>query len=86
MTSWFVSTTRSIGAEIDWRLTSPATEEEAKAFASQALSRGCRVEAGTAPRGEQGRRIGWTDAHDWAQSSNEGAVLNLFRRLDAFAA
>ena len=56
MTSWFVSTTRKVGAEIDWRLTECADEEEAKACASGALSRGCRVEAGTAPA--CGRRAG----------------------------
>ncbi len=86
MTSWFVATARSVGARIDWGLTSYDTEEEAKAFAAQALSRGFRVEAGTAPRGEPGSRIGWRDAHDWAQSSNDGAIMSLYRRLGVFAA
>jgi hypothetical protein len=46
MASWFVSTTQKSGAEVDWRLTECAGEEEAKAYASDALSRGWRVEAG----------------------------------------
>ncbi len=86
MATWFVSTTRKVRDEIDWRLTSCATEEEAKAFASQALSCGLRVEAGTAPGVTPHRRIGWRAAHDWAQSSNEGAIKSLYRRLGAFAA
>jgi hypothetical protein len=86
MTSWFVSTTRKIGAEIDWRLTECVDEEEAKAHASGALSRGCRVEAGTAPGVRPVRRIGWCAAHDWAQSSSDGSIMSLYRRLGEFAA
>ncbi|MGO9419942.1 hypothetical protein [Roseiarcus sp.] len=81
----FPATMRKVGADIDWRLTSFATEKEAKAFAAQALSRGFRVEAGTAPSAGPSRRIGWREAHDWAQSSNEGAIMSLHRRLAAFA-
>lgn len=86
MTSWFVSTTRKDGAEIDWRLTECADEEQAKAYASGALARGCRVEAGTVPDVHPARRINWLAAHDWAQSSNGGSIMNLYRRLGEFAA
>ncbi len=86
MTSWFVSTTRKVGAEVDWRLTECAGEEDAKAYASGALARGCRVEAGTAPGVRPERRIGWRAAHDWAQSSNDGSIMGLYRRLSEFAA
>ena len=86
MTSWFVSTTRKVGDETEWRLASFDTEEEAKTYASQALARGFRVEAGTAPRDKQGRRIGWREAHAWAQSSNDGTILSLYRRVGSFAA
>ena len=86
MTSWFVSTTRRVGAEVDWRLRECDDEEQAKAYASGALSRGCRVEAGTAPGVRPQRRIGWRAAHDWAQSSNAGSIMSLRRRLSEFAA
>ena len=86
MTSWFVATTRSVGGDVDWRLTEHGSEEEAKAYASQTLSRGLRSEAGLAPGLGRNRRIGWREAHDWAQSSNEGAIMSLYRRLGAFAA
>jgi hypothetical protein len=86
MAAWFVSTTRKVGAEIDWRLRSFATEEDAKAFASDALSCGFRVEAGTTPGVAPRRRVGWRDAYDWAQSRNDGAIKSLYRRLDAFVA
>ncbi len=86
MTSWFVSTTRKVGAEVDWRLTECAGEEDAKAYASGALARGCRVEAGTTPGVRPERRIGWRAAHDWAQSSNDGSIMSLYRRLSEFAA
>ena len=86
MTSWFVSAVRKVGSQIDWRLTSYDSEEEAKAFAADALSRGFRVEAGTAPYVGRARRIAWRDAHDWAQSTNEGAIMSLYRRLGEFAA
>jgi hypothetical protein len=86
MTAWFVATARNVGAGVDWRLTSCATEEEAKAFAADAISSGCQVEAGTAPFGEQGRRIGWREAAAWAQSA-EGASVRVFdRSLDSCAA
>ncbi len=86
MSAWFVSTTRKVGAEIDWRLIECADEDEAKAYASGALSRGCRVEAGATPGVRPERRIGWRAAHDWAQSSNDGSIMSLYRRLSEFAA
>ena len=86
MGSWFVSTTRKVGAEIDWRLIECADEDEAKACASDALSRGCRVEAGAAPGVRPARRIDWRAAYDWAQSSNDGSIMGLYRRLSEFAA
>ncbi len=86
MTAWFVAATRNVGGDVDCRLTSHATEDEAKACASRALSRGFRVEAGTAPGVGPGQRIGWRDAHAWAQSSNDEAIMSLYRRLEAFAA
>lgn len=86
MTAWFVAAARNVGANVDWRLTSHETEDEAKACASRALSRGFRVEAGTAPTVGPGQKIGWRDAHAWAQSANDDAIMSLYRRLEAFAA
>ena len=90
MTSWFVSTTRTRGAgprqQVEWRLTTCASEEAAKEFAAKALARGLRVEAGTIPGIEPKIRVGWRAAHDWAQSSNEGAIMSLRRRLIEFTA
>ena len=85
MASWFVSTTRRVGQDVEWLLTTCATEDEAKARASEALIRGLRVEAGTIPGVEPRKRIGCRAAHDWAQSSNAGAIMSLRRRLDVFA-
>ena len=85
MACWFVSTTRPVGADVEWMLTPCSTEDEAKARASDALVRGLRVEAGTIPGVEPRVRIGWRKAHDWAQSSNAGAIRNLRRRLGEFA-
>ncbi len=85
MTSWFVSTTRPVGADIEWLLTHCETEDEAKACASRALIRGLRVEAGTVPGIQPRERIGWRAAHDWAQSSNDGAIMSLRRRVGMFA-
>ncbi|HKN28681.1 MAG TPA: hypothetical protein VJY34_12660 [Roseiarcus sp.] len=85
MASWFVSTTRRVGPDVEWLLTPCATEDEAKALASEALIRGLRVEAGTNPGVEPKKRIGWRAAHHWAQSSNPGAIMSLRRRLNVFA-
>lgn len=85
MASWFVSTTRRIGSDVEWLLMCCATEEEAKARASEALVRGLRVEAGTIPGIEPEVRMGWRAAHAWAQSSNPGAIMSLRRRLGIFA-
>jgi hypothetical protein len=85
MDPWFVSTTRTLpagsGQEVEWLLSEMATEDDAKAFASRALARGLRVEAGTLPGIEPKRRIARLAAHHWAQSSNEGAIMNLNKRL-----
>ena len=88
MTSWFVSTTRPSGARdtIEWILTAYETEEEAKAHASKALVRGFRIEAGTVPGIEPRIRIGGSDAHHWAQSSNAEAIMSLRQRLASFCA
>jgi hypothetical protein len=85
MACWFISTTRPVGADVEWTLTPCATEDEAKARASDALIRGLRVEAGTIPGVEPTVRIGWRQAHDWAQSSNARAIRSLHRRLGVFA-
>ena len=85
MTPWFVSTTRPVGVDIEWVLTACATEDEAKVCASQALVRGLRVEAGTIPGIEPRKRIGWRAAQRWAQSSNDGSIMSLRRRLSVFA-
>ena len=85
MDPWFVSTTRTLPAgprqEVEWLLSEWATEEDAKAFSSRALARGLRAEAGTLPGIEPKLRIEWRAAHHWAQSSNEGAIMNLNKRL-----
>ena len=89
MTSWFVSTTRSAPGShygVEWLLVPCRTEDEAKAFASQALARGLRIEAGTVPGIEPHVRIGWQAAHHWAQSSNADFIMSLRQRLAAFAA
>jgi len=83
VTSWFVSTTRTLGGsrkEVEWLLEECPTEQAAKEFASKALTRGLRVEAGTLPGIEPRVRVGWRAAHHWAQSSNENAIKNLQRR------
>jgi len=85
MVSWFVSTTRSVGPEVDWRLTPHSSEDEARRFASHALVRGLRVEAGTVPGIRPRVRIGWRAAHHWAQGEREGSIMGLRRRLAAFA-
>ena len=85
MTSWFVSTTRAVGREVEWRLTGHATEDAAKAFASRELRRGLRVEAGTIPGIEPITRISWRTANHWAQSSNSDAIMGLRGRLAEFA-
>ncbi len=85
MAKWFVSTTRPVGADVEWVLTACETEDEAKACASKALIRGLKVEAGAVPGSGQRTRIGWRAAHDWAQSSNDGSIMSLRRRLGAFA-
>jgi hypothetical protein len=87
MISWFVSTTRPLsgsGDDVEWILTTCATEEEAKVHASKALVRGFRIEAGTVPGVEPRIRIGWPAAHHWAQSSNGEAIMSLRHRLAAF--
>ena len=81
MTSWFVSTTRAVGREVEWLLTQHLTEDAAKAFASRELRRGVRVEAGTIPGIEPEIRISWRKAHHWAQSSDTDAIMGLRRRL-----
>jgi hypothetical protein len=83
VTSWFVSTTRTLGGsrkEVEWLLEECPTEQAAKEFASKALTRGLRVEAGTLPGIEPRVRVRWRAAHHWAQSSNENAIKNLQRR------
>ena len=77
MTSWFVSTTRSAPGShygFEWLLIPCRTEDEAKAFASRALARGLRIEAGTVPGIEPPVRIDWRAAH------HSGAVVQ--RGLD----
>jgi hypothetical protein len=86
MTSWFVSTTRRVGRDIEWLLTACANEDAARDVAAKALVRGLRVEAGTAPGIKPRVRIGWIAAHHWAQSSNDRAIMGLRRRLREFAA
>ena len=89
MTSWFVSTTRSAPGShygFEWLLIPCRTEDEAKAFASRALARGLRIEAGTVPGIEPPVRIDWRAAHHWAQSSNADLIMSLRQRLAAFAA
>ena len=86
MPSWFVSTIRAVGDEVEWLLTPCETEDEAKACASRSLARGLRVEAGTLPGVEPRARIGWRAAHRWAQSSNAGSIISMRRRLGEFAA
>jgi hypothetical protein len=90
MTSWYVSTIRPLGAgsreDADWRLMTCASEQAAKEMASKALVQGLRVEAGTVPGVEPKVRVGWRAAHRWAQSSNEGAIMSLQRRLIEFTA
>jgi len=85
MDPWFVSTTRTLptGSRqgVEWLLSEWATEEDAKAFASRSLARGLRIEAGTLPGIEPKLRVGRRAAHHWAQSSNEGARMNLNKRL-----
>src|SRR5271157_37582 len=49
MPSWFVSTIRAVGDEVEWLLTPCETEDQAKACAARSLARGLRVEAGTLP-------------------------------------
>ncbi|MGO8844070.1 MAG: hypothetical protein ACLQFI_01695 [Methylocella sp.] len=85
MHSWFVSTTRALGHEIEWLLTPHISEDAAKAFASRALVRGLRVEAGTIPGNEPKMRIGWRTAHHWAQSSNPKAIMGLRKQVAKFA-
>ncbi len=89
MSSWFVSTTRPVSKgsrkEVEWLLNDCATEEAAKEFASKALIRGLRVEAGTLPGIKSKVRVQGSAAHDWAQSSNENAIKNLQRRVIDFA-
>ena len=88
MTSWFVSTTRTLlagaGQEVEWRLAACANEQAAKEIASRALVRGLRVQAGTIPGIEPKVRVEWRAAHHWAQSSNDGAIMSLRRRLIEF--
>jgi hypothetical protein len=90
MSFWFVSTTRPYvrgsRQEADWRLTECTSEQAAKEIASRALIDGLRVEAGTMPGVEPKVRVGWPAAHRWAQSSNEGAIMSLQRRLVEFTA
>jgi hypothetical protein len=86
LTAWFVSTTRRIGDDVEWMLTSCATEGEAKALAEKALMRGLRVEAGTVPGVEPRARIGSRAARPWTQASKEGSIMDLRRRLAEFAA
>ena len=85
MPSWFVSTTRALGQEIEWLLTPHTCEDAAKAFASRALARGLRVEAGTTPGIEPKVRIGWRTAHHGAQSSNAKAIIGLRTQVANFA-
>ncbi len=85
MSSWFVSTTRPLGREVEWVLTPLPTEDAARAFASNALVRGLRVEAGTVPGVEPKVKIGWQAAHHWAQLANDDGIMGLRRRLNAFA-
>jgi hypothetical protein len=85
LTSWFVSTTRAIGKEVEWMLTPHASEEDARAFASSAIRRGLRVEAGTVPGVEPKVRIDWCAAYHWAQHRNENSIMGLQRRLAGFA-
>ena len=66
-------------------LTPCATEDEAKARASEALIRGHRAEARTLAGVEPKKRIGWREARHCAQSSNTGAIMSLRRRLNVFA-
>ena len=75
MASWFVSTTRPVGNEV----------EEARVFASSAILRGLRVEAGTAPGIEPRVRIGWRAANHWAHEPHENSIMGLRRRLAGFA-
>ena len=81
MASWFVSTTRTVGAgsrkEVEWLLEECPTEQTAKKFASNALINGLRVEAGTLPGIEPKVRVEWRAARRWAQSSNENARIRL---------
>jgi hypothetical protein len=86
MTSWFVSTTRQVEKGVEWRLTPHASEEEARKFASHALIRGLRVEAGTVPGQRPAVRIGWKGARLWAQGDDDNTIMGLRRRLAAFAA
>ena len=85
MASWFVSTTRPVGNEVEWLLTPHASEEEARVFASSAILRGLRVEAGTAPGVEPRVRIGWRAANHWAHEPHENSIMGLRRRLAGFA-
>src|SRR5271169_5316063 len=84
MYSWFVSTTRAMGQDIEWLLTPHTSEDAAKAFASRALVRGLRVEAGTIPGIEPKVRIGSRTAHHWAQSSNSRAIMGLRTQVANF--
>lgn len=84
MDSWFVSTTRAMGHDVEWLLTPHTSEDAAKAFASRALARGLRVEAGTIPGIEPKVRIGWRAAHHWAQSSNSKAIMGLRTQVANF--
>jgi hypothetical protein len=85
MASWFVSTTRPVGEDVEWGLTPHASEEEARRFASDALVRGFRVEAGTIPGIRPEVRIGWRFVQHWAQSEDENSIMGLRRRLAVFA-
>jgi hypothetical protein len=74
-----------MGREVEWQLTPLACEEDARRFASGAILRGLRVEAGTIPGIEPKVRIGWRSAHHWAQGPSENSIMGLKRRLAAFA-
>jgi len=74
-----------VGADVEWRLTPHASEEEARAFASRAILRGLRVEAGTTPGTEPRVRIDWRAAYGWAREDDANSIMGLRRRLSGFA-
>jgi hypothetical protein len=87
--TWFVSTTKRMdgaGGGVEWCLDVCETEDEAKALAAEAIVRGLRVEAGTAPGVEPRVRIGWRTSREWARQPDDRGIMSLRRRLADFAA